>query len=136
MSWCAVAHLVTLIEFFTADRFSNSALVGTNGYFLPVSLVALVITFALALAGGFRHWYFALPTGLLAGMLAGLIGTTLSVTQHGQAITAQVVQAIFGTLGGVNLIFVLAMVVSASTLGLAVWRRLLRIPTLRCDGSA
>jgi dimethylargininase len=48
-----------------------------------------------------------------------------SVLLSGTAVTADLVAAILGTLGGSNLFFVIAMIISAPALGLVAWRKAL-----------
>ena len=118
----AVTHAVTVLAFFISYDFAASALGRINVYFLPSSLIAFVVLAVLAFFAAFTRWYLALAAGIIAGVIGAVLGTMISILQSGAAITPQWVEAVFSTLGGSNLVFVVALIVSASTLGLVAWR--------------
>ena len=117
------AHLATTLAFFISYDFAASAFTRINLYFLPSSAIAFVVLAIGAFLSLFTRWYLALPAGLIAAVIGAFLGTMISVAQSGAAISAEWVVAIFGTLGGSNLFFVVALLVSAATLGLAVWHK-------------
>jgi dimethylargininase len=118
-----VAHLATALAFFISYDFAASAFARINAYFVPASLIAFLVLAVLAFFGFFGHWLLALTAGIAASLLGALLGTLFSIAQSGTALTAEWVVAVIGTLGGSNLFFLVAVVVSASTLGLAVWHK-------------
>jgi dimethylargininase len=119
----AVAHLATALAFFISYDFAASAFARINAYFVPSSVIAFVVLAALAFAGVFTRWYLALPAGLVAAVIGAFLGTMFSLLQSGTALTAEWVVAVLGSLAGTNLFFVVAVVVSASTLGLVAWHK-------------
>jgi len=118
-----VAHLATALAFFISYDFAASAFGRINTYFLPASVIAFLVLAVLAFVGVFTRWYLALAAGVLAALLGAFFGTTFSVVQSGATLSAEWVVAVFGTHGSSNLFFVVAVVVSASTLGLAAWHK-------------
>jgi len=121
------AHLATALAYFISYDFAASAFARINLYFLPSSVIAFVVLAVLAYLGAFTRWYLALPAGFIAGVIGAFFGTMISIAQTGAAITVEWVGAILGTLGGSNLFFVVTLLVSATTLGLAVWHKALEV---------
>ncbi len=119
----AVAHVATVLAFYISYDFAVTAFGRINLYFLPGSFVAFVVLAALAYVGVFSRWYLALGAALVAAVIGAFLGTLYSVAQSGTAITAEWVVAVIGTLGGSNLFFIVALLVCASTLGLAAWHK-------------
>jgi dimethylargininase len=120
----SVVHVVTVLAFFISNGFTADGLGRINAYFLPSTIVTLLVLWAFGIAKWFARWFLAVPAGLLAGIVGALVGTTLTVAFGGTAITADLLGAVLGTLGSTNLIFVAAATVAAGTLGLLVWRTL------------
>jgi len=117
------AHLATVLAYFISYDFAATAFSRITLYFLPSSLIALVVLAILGFFGVFTRWYLALPSGLIAAIIGAFFGTMISVVASGASISAEWVVAIIGTLGGSNLFFIVALLVSASTLGLAAWHK-------------
>lgn len=117
----AVVHAVTVLVFFISGQAAAGSLGQFNALFLPASLVALVIFVVFAFFGTFEHWFFALPTGLVTGIVAAVVGTVIYAATHGVTVDGSVVPAVLETLGGANLIFVVAAIVAAATVGRPVW---------------
>lgn len=118
----AAAHVATAVAFFISYDFAASSIARINAYFVPSSVIALVVLTLLAFVGALTRWFFALPAGLVAGVLGATLGTLFSVAQTGTELTGEWVGLVLSTLGGSNLVFVLAVIVSAATLGVCVWR--------------
>lgn len=119
----AVVHVVTVLVFFISGQAATGTLGQFNALFLPGSLVALVIFAVFAFFGSFEHWFFALPAGLVTGISAALLGTVIYAATHGVTVDGSVLPAVLETLGGANLIFVVAAIVTAATVGRPVWRK-------------
>jgi dimethylargininase len=118
----AATHVATALAFFISYDFATSSIARINTYFVPSSVIALLVLALLAFVGALTRWYFALAAGLVAGVLGATLGTLFSVAQTGTELTGEWVGLVLSTLGGSNLVFVLAMIVSAATLGVCVWR--------------
>lgn len=119
-------HVATVFAFFFSNQFTSAIIGSANSYFSIASLIGFVIIFALALAGGLRVWFTAVPAGLVAGIIAGIIGLLIPILQGGQVLDGSVVAYLFGTLLGVNTIFILLYIVFAATLGRLVYNAVLR----------
>lgn len=119
------AYLASVLAFFVAGQGATSSLVGLHGFFIWTTLFAFLFSVALALVGGFARWYTALASGVVAGALGSLVGSSLHVTAGGHPFDGEVAQYALQTLVGPNLIFIVAFVVATVTLGAIVWSRLL-----------
>lgn len=120
-----VVHLVTILAFFLAGQATFGSLERYNALFLPGSLIVFVVLAVLGLVRAFEYWFFALPAGLLAGIVGALLGTTIYVAMQGTAINAQLLPALVDTLAGANLIFVVAAIVAAPSVGIPIWKKAL-----------
>ena len=119
------AYLVSVLAFFIAGQGATSSLAGLHGFFVWTTLFAFVFSALLALVGGFERWYTALASGVVAGGLGALLGSSLHVVSGGHPFDGAVAQYALETLIGPNLIFVLAIIVATLTLGATVWSRML-----------
>lgn len=117
----AVAHAATVFAFFVSSQAAAGSLGQFNALFLPASLVAIVLLAIFAFFGVFRFWFFSLPAGLVAGISAAVLGTVIYAATHGVRLDASMLPAILETLGGANLVFVVAVIVAAATVGGRVW---------------
>jgi dimethylargininase len=119
----AVVHVVTVLVFFISGQAAAGTLGRFNELFLPASLVALAVFAVFAFFGTFQYWFSALPTGLVAGIVAAVLGTVIYAAARGVTVDGSVLPAVLATLGGANLIFVVAAIVAAGTVGTAVWAK-------------
>jgi dimethylargininase len=110
----AAAHVATALAFFVSYDFATSSIARINAYFVPSSVIALLVLVLLAFFGALTRWFFALPAGFVAGVF--------SVAQTGAELTGEWVGLVLTTLVGSNLVFVLSVTVAAATLGVCVWR--------------
>jgi dimethylargininase len=94
-------------------------------FFLGATLFAFVVLAVFAITGIYRTWYLRLAGGLLAGVIGGLLGSSIGLVASGSALPADIVAQLFGTLVGANLPFVVAVTILTMTVGLVVWRRIL-----------
>ncbi|WP_308202086.1 dimethylargininase [Rathayibacter rubneri] len=116
------AHLANLLAFFVGNQLQPSSLPQVNAYFLLSSALAFVVLVVLGLAGLFARWWTAALAGLVAGVVGALFGTLVQVSASGTALDGTVWISVLDTLGGLNLILLVAFTVAAATLG----RRVLR----------
>lgn len=116
-----VAHLATVLVFFTASGADATSFGQLSDYFLPSSLLLFLLLAIIAGFDGFRRWYAAIPLAILAAVLAGLFGSLVSVINGGSPIDGTAIAFVFGTLVGPKLIFVIAAVVTAATVGRRFW---------------
>lgn len=116
-----VAHIATVLVFFAVSGADASSFVQLSDYFVPSSLLLFLLLAVVAGFDGFRHWYVAIPLAILAALLAALFGSLFSVIDNGSPLDGPAVTFVFGTLVGPKLIFVLAAVIAAATVGRRVW---------------
>ncbi|MBO0984212.1 dimethylarginine dimethylaminohydrolase [Rathayibacter sp. SD072] len=116
------AHLANLLAFFVGNQLQPSSLAQVNAYFLLSSALAFVVLVVLGLAGLFARWWTAALAGLVAGVVGALFGSLVQVSASGTALDGTVWISVLDTLGGLNLILLVAFTVAAATLG----RRVLR----------
>jgi len=117
----ALAHVASILVFFAATGADGSSFSSLDTYFLPSSLFLLVFLALVAGFDGLRHWYVAWPLTIIAAVLAGLLGSVVTVTNGGSTLDGAALAFVFGTLAGPKLIFVIAAVVSAVTVGRKLW---------------
>lgn len=116
-----VTHAATILVFF-AQSGGNSASFGqANDYFLPSSLLFFLLVGVVAGFDGLRRWYVAVPLVVLAAILAGLFGTYIWVLGSGGPMNSAAIRAVFESLIGPKLIFVIAAIIVTATIGRKVW---------------
>src|SRR6478735_2031108 len=86
-----VAHFATVLAFFISYDFAAAAFGRINLYFAPLTAIAFVVLAVFAFVGFFTRWYLALAAGLVAAVLAAVLGTLIVVAQTGAAITGEMV---------------------------------------------
>jgi dimethylargininase len=120
-----IAYLVSVLAFFVAGQGATSVLAGLHSFFVWTALFGFLFSVVLALVGGYGRWYTALASGVVAGALGALVGSSLTAVAGGHPFDGEVAQYSVTTLVGPNLIFVIALVVATMTVGATVWSRLL-----------
>lgn len=122
----AAATAATTLALFISIDFAAGSVARIALVFLPAALFAVLLLAAAAWFGAFARWYFALAAGLLAGVLAALLGTSGSAALRGVPFTVELLTQVVGTLEGVNLVFVISSAVAAAALGPVAWTAVLR----------
>jgi dimethylargininase len=120
----AITHLATMLSFFVGSDPQALVLLQINNFFVPATLVLLVLVFVFAIATRPHRWYTAAVAGLVSGVLAALVGTGIQTLLQGNTLDGRVLAYLFSTLGNINLIFVLAATVTTATLGRRVYAAL------------
>lgn len=116
-----VAHIATVLVFFAATGADATTFAQLSDFFLPSSLLLFLLLAVIAGFDGFRRWYVTVPLAILAALLAALFGSLITVVNRGSAIDGPAIAFVFGTLVGPKLIFVIAAVVAAATVGRRLW---------------
>ena len=124
------AHLANLVALFIANQTRNEALAAINSYFIPATLVAFVLLAVLFFVGAHRRWYLLVVAGVVTGIVAAVIGTILTFVQAGNTVTGGVFEEVVRTLGGVNLVYVIALTVSTIVVGPRIHRLVAAQPFL------
>ncbi|MDN4641180.1 arginine deiminase family protein [Agreia sp. PsM10] len=117
----AITHLATMLSFFVGNDPQSIVLLQINNFFVPSTLVLLVLVFVFALATRLWRWYTAAIAGLVSGAIAAVVGTGIQTLVQGNALDGPVIAYILSTLGNINLIFVLTATVATATLGRRVY---------------
>jgi dimethylargininase len=121
----AVAHVANALAYFVGGGSTLQVLAQVSGFFLWSSVFAFVLLVAFAALGAFRRWHIALIAGAVSGLVGAVLGTTLTATSGGQVLNSDVIAFVGTSLGGINLLFVLAYAVVTPTLGRRVWNAVL-----------
>ncbi len=115
-------YLVTVLLFFAAEGAAAALLGELVLFFFWHAVVLFVLMSLAAYLGAYRNRYTALAAGALAGILAALAGAFLTYALAGNPVVPQLLEAILFTLAGGNLLFVVAAIITAGTVGVRVWR--------------
>lgn len=116
-----IAHVATVLLFFTANN-ANSAVFGQLGeYFLPASLLLFVLLAIVIGFDGFRRWYAAVPLAVLVSMLSGLFGSFSFIVNQGTEFNSQALNYLFSSLVGPWLIFMIVSALVAFFVGRRIW---------------
>jgi dimethylargininase len=117
-----VAHLVTVFGFFVGSQFASAAIGAANGFFGFGTL----LTFVLLAVGGyftaFRRLWQTLLVALVAAVVGAFLGVALGAVLSGTSLGADAIGGIAGTFAGVNLLFTLAVVLTAAALARRIYR--------------
>ncbi len=114
-------HVAVVLVFFVTNGAAAENLVPLSAYFLPASVVLFGLWLVAAVVGAFRAWGGALIAGVVGGILAALAGTSIAVVTSGAAWSPEVTTYLFGSLLGTNLVFEIAAVIVALTVGRWIW---------------
>ena len=78
------------LAFFISSDFAEGSFGKIALYFAPATLCAFVLFAIAAWFGAFSRWYFALAAGVVVGVLAALLGTTISVALSGATFSGDI----------------------------------------------
>jgi dimethylargininase len=118
----AITQVANLLAFSVGNQLKVEILDQVSSYFLPAVLIFGVLVFLAGLAGWLAQRRFAWLVGLVAALVATLIGTTMQVAAQGQPVTAELLTGLFSTLISLNLIFIVAGTVATVTAGVNLFR--------------
>ncbi|WP_374947255.1 dimethylargininase [Agreia sp.] len=122
----AITHLATMLSFFVGSDPQSIVLLQINNFFVPSTLLLLVLVFVFALTTRLSRWYTAAIAGLVSGVVAAVVGTGIQTLAQGNALDPRVIAYVLSTLGNINLIFLLTATVATATLGRRVYSALSR----------
>jgi len=125
----AVTQVANLLAFSVGNQLKVEILDQVSSYFLPAVLIFGVVVFLGGLAGWLAKRRFAWLVGLVAAIVATLVGTTMQVAAQGQPVTADLLSGLFSTLVSLNLIFIVAGTVASVTAGVNLFRLALAFRT-------
>ena len=117
-----IAQDVSGLAFFIGNDFSSNVMWQAGSFFIAASAILLILIFIAALLGLLARRWTALIVGLVASMVSAILGMFIQVLIQGGSLTLDVIQTIYGSVVGVNLIFIVAGSVATLTAGVATWR--------------
>ena len=117
----AITQVANLLAFSVGNQLKVEILDQVSSYFLPAVALFAVLVFVGGFAGFLAKRRFAWIVGLLAAVIATLVGTTLQVTAQGQSVTPEVLGGLLSTLVSLNMIFVVAGTVATATAGVSIY---------------
>jgi len=123
-----VTHVVVVLVFFSVNGATAANIPAISDYFTETSLVLLVLVAVAALLGLLRRWAIAAVVGLVASIIAALVGTTLGVLQSGAAWTPDAFVFIASSLLATNLLYLVVATVATATVGVRVWFAVASLP--------
>ena len=115
-----IGYAAVALAYFVGQGFAVP-LATVFGYFAWPTLVAFVAIAVLAAAGGFRAWFLAVITGVVGAIVGVALGAAISLAQNGSQFTSLLLGVILATLFGLNVFFLLGLVIAAATVGRRVW---------------
>jgi dimethylargininase len=128
-----IVHVAMLVAFWVSNSSDAAILAAAHQYFLSASLISFVIVFAFGVFGLLRRAWGAIAAGVVAGVLAPLLGTSFQVLAQGIPIDDTFAPSIASTLTTVNFGFVVATIAVVPTVGRLVYRTLTRDDTAGVD---
>lgn len=121
-----LAHVATVFAFFVAAGADPESLMSVGSFFQNGSLLAFVLFSLAAVLEAFRRWYIALPAALIAAAISAFFGTMLALIGQGTAIDIAALSYLGTVLLGPNLVFIVASGIVGATVGVVVWRWVVR----------
>ncbi len=116
-------HVATVVVFFATNGAAGANLIPVSNYFAPATGLLIVLLFLAGLLGAFRTWWGALLAGVVVGVGASVLGTVIAIAASGAPWDQAAVDYLLGSIIGTSLVFELAALLTAVTIGRAVWRR-------------
>jgi dimethylargininase len=123
-----VAHAATLLLFFVGNGFNPAVIPVANGFFGFGMIAAFVVLAIGARLGAFGRLRWTIVTGAIAAIVAALAGTTLGAILSGNAVSGALFGGVLASLVGVNLIFLVALLVATVAIGPALYRAIADSP--------
>jgi dimethylargininase len=116
-------HAATVVVFFATNGAAGANLIPVSNYFAPATGLLMVLLFVAGLLGAFRTWWGALIAGLVGGVGASVLGTVIAIAASGAPWDQTALDYLLGSIVGTSLVFELAAVLTALTIGRAAWNR-------------
>lgn len=110
-------HLVTIVLFAAINGATLEVLAQVNGIFGFSSILLFVFLSLAGLAPIYRHWAVALGTGTLAALLSSWFGALLALVVAGNPITQELIDYLWLSVLGFNLLYQVIAVLAVMTVG-------------------
>lgn len=125
-----IVHLGTIIMFGVGYLGSStsptdfSILFSANGFFDLGSVIAFVLILIAGYIGVFSRWWTAFIAGVVIALLSALINTLINVTRGGTGLSGKVFAYLWQSLGSINLVFTVALIILIPTFGRWIYFRI------------
>ena len=110
-------HLVTIVLFAAINGATLEVLAQVNGIFGFSSILLFVFLALAGLAPIYRNWAVALGTGTLAALLSSWFGALLALVVAGNPITQELIDYLWLSVLGFNLLYQVIAVLAVMTIG-------------------
>ncbi|WP_111720671.1 dimethylargininase [Homoserinimonas sp. OAct 916] len=121
------AHAITVIALFIGNQTNSQMLLPISDFFALPTVFVFILVAVLAIFSGLRWWYTALVGGLLAGIIAVVVGNIITAVVGAKAeVSGELFLALLDSIIGINLVFVLATGILTATLARVVYSAMLR----------
>ncbi|WP_308116528.1 dimethylargininase [Leifsonia poae] len=122
-----IAHAAMIVTYFigslgTSTAPSGTLIVAVSNYYSLTSVFAFAVLFIAAIIGAFDRWWTALIAGVVAAVLAPVVGTLVTATSGGSPFSGGLIGAVFGTLLGGNLLYAVVVATLTATFGRWLFR--------------
>ena len=109
------------LAFFLSEGMDFQIVVSATTFFLPAIAFLLLLLVVAGMLGWLskRRWSWIVGVGV--GLLSGVIGIVLTISTQGQAFDAMVWTQVFGSILGVNLVYISTAAVATVTAGTWVY---------------
>lgn len=116
--------LFSVLTLFSASQPGAGVLATLLDYWTVHTLVAFVLLAALAGIGSYRRVWSTIVGSIAAAVVGALTGSLVTAMSQGAPIGGEIVAPLFGTLLGLNLMFVIGVFLASVLLGRRLWLRL------------
>ena len=126
----AVTHAAVVFLYFVVNGASSDNLPAINGYFTATGVALFVFASLAAGLGLLRRWPIAAVAGLVAALLAAVVGTSYGVVTTA-AWTAEAFGFVMSSLIATNLPYLVLGTLAAAVVGPCVWWAVASMPGRR-----
>ena len=116
-----VTHFVTVVLFSAINGATIEVLAQVNGIFGFSSLLLFVFLAVVGTAGVLENRWVALAVAVLAAFVSSWLGAMLAIIAAGNPISAELIDYLWVSALGFNLLFQVVAVLSTLTVGRRVW---------------
>lgn len=118
-----VTHFVTIVLYSAINGATVEVLLQLNGVFGFSSLLLFIFLVIVGTAPVYDHWSVTLLVGLLAAFVASWLGALIALVASGNPISNDLIDYLWVSVFGFNLLFQVVAVLALMTVGRRVMRR-------------
>ncbi|GAB2509536.1 dimethylarginine dimethylaminohydrolase [Paramicrobacterium agarici] len=116
-----LAHVAAVTAFFLVNQMQPTIIGPASSYFILAGLFTFLLLFIAGMLGALTSWKWALPTGIVVGIVAPVVGVILTTLQQGGSMSGEIFGLIVATLTSTNAIYALAVFIGVPTVGRAIY---------------